>query len=147
MAVILYYGDNGTQEFWESTKRKILILKNHGSKSWSVFQNEIVLTDLARQAKSNVGTHYTVGGDLGYVIKALKKQHGIEVILDKSKQWMDSPDSARMILKKVITISRDNKTRVIPLEAIMECSKKSTKAPHWFPKHDCGDDKCPMRGK
>lgn len=147
MAVTLYYGDNGTQEFWESVKREIVILKNHKEGGWSAHHNEIVLTDTVRQAKADRGTHCILSGELDYVIKALKQQHDIKVILDRSKQWVNGPDSARMILKRVIKIDRDKKTRIIPLEAIMECSKKSTKLEHWFPKHDCGDPKCPMRGK
>lgn len=102
MAVTLYYGDNGTQEFWESKKREIVILKNHTGGGWSVHHNEIVLTDTVRQAKAKRGQHCILSGDLDYVVKALKGQHNIRVIFDESKQWVNGPDpeASRMILKE-----------------------------------------------
>lgn len=39
------------------------------------------------------------------------------------------------------------KTRIIPISAILACSKYSMAASHWIPKHDCGDPRCPMKGK
>jgi hypothetical protein len=36
---LLYYGDNGFHEFWESEDSELLILKNHGESYWTAHRN------------------------------------------------------------------------------------------------------------
>jgi hypothetical protein len=36
---LLYWGDNGVHEFWESEDHELLILKNHGESHWTAHRN------------------------------------------------------------------------------------------------------------
>jgi len=102
--ITLYYGDNGTQEFLESTMRRLLILSNRKEEIWTAFRNELVMTDKVQQAKADkakVGAHRILGGSLDYVISALKEQYEIEVVFDNTKQWQEAPGKSKMVLKAV----------------------------------------------
>ena len=39
------------------------------------------------------------------------------------------------------------KYRVVTIQEIGKCSRRSVSAEAWIPTHDCGDPECPMRGK
>ena len=36
---MLYWGDNGVHEFWESEDHELLIFRNHGESGWSAHRN------------------------------------------------------------------------------------------------------------
>jgi hypothetical protein len=36
---VLYWGDNGVHEFWESEDHELLILRNHGESQWTAHRN------------------------------------------------------------------------------------------------------------
>jgi hypothetical protein len=36
---LLYWGDNGVHEFWESEDHELLILRNHGEAHWTAHRN------------------------------------------------------------------------------------------------------------
>ena len=38
-AKVLYWGDNGAHEFWESEDNELLVLRNHGESSWTAHRN------------------------------------------------------------------------------------------------------------
>jgi hypothetical protein len=37
---LLYWGDNGLHEFWESEDHELLILRNHGESDWTAHRNQ-----------------------------------------------------------------------------------------------------------
>ena len=96
MAVKMYYRNDGSHESWESLYGDVILMKDNYGSGWTAHRKWGVFINLERQE------HRIIGGDLDYVVKALKEQHGITVIFDKSKQWVKAADpKAGMILKKV----------------------------------------------
>jgi hypothetical protein len=55
---LLYRGDNGVHEFWESEDRELLIFRNHGESGWSAHRNHGFLfgcpTDVAAAERLKV---------------------------------------------------------------------------------------------
>lgn len=102
--VTLYYGNNGTKQFWKSKIGRLLILDNHKEEIWTAYRYDVIMTDKVQQAKANkanIKAHFILGGSLDYVISALKAQYEIEVVLDNTKQWQESSSKSKMILKAI----------------------------------------------
>jgi hypothetical protein len=83
--LLLFKGDNGIHEFWESAKSELLIFKNHGSKTWVAVKKE--------------GGAVLQEHDLDIVLKKLKEQHDINAVLDKGRHWVKDETKDKMVLK------------------------------------------------
>jgi hypothetical protein len=87
----LYFGDNGTQRFWESTNSDILIMQVGSlTAPWMCLQlpNIVSPYDKARQAKARPGEHYILSAKtLVGLQRRIKAQYGIAVDYDLSHRW------------------------------------------------------------
>ena len=74
---LLYYGDNGVHEFWESTISEdvaFLIFRNHGEKHWTAHRK------------------YRIGRNIGFAYlfaakTAREAAKRLQATLDTSKRW------------------------------------------------------------
>jgi hypothetical protein len=102
--VSLYYGDNGSQAFWEDRNRKILILKNYHETRWLIMikgelkNSRLHLQDAINDASSIYASIY-----------------GTEVVLDHSHTWQ---------------LPYNNKTGSMVLEEVQRQGEEMTDTNH-----------------
>lgn len=62
---ILYKGDNGTQEFWESVDHELLLLRLHRETCWTVHRNcmFVCAADSAEEAAAMLGSNVRLTTD------------------------------------------------------------------------------------
>lgn len=60
---VLYWGDNGAHEFWESEDHELLILRNHHESCWTVHRNHGYLfgcqTEIEAAGRLNASLSHT----------------------------------------------------------------------------------------
>lgn len=104
--VVLYYGDNGHQEFWQSRRGDVdvLFLRVKGWDIWSAFKDDAVLMDKEAQAAETRHTvsHILSANDPIVLADTLLEQYNIQVIFSTAKQWQfGKPKKFPMVLRRV----------------------------------------------
>lgn len=85
---LLYWGDNGVHEFWESEDRELLILRNHGESYWTSHRNHGFLfgcrseTEAAKRLNVTLSrTHTWTRKNQTFVLEPARRQELLDLEL------------------------------------------------------------------
>lgn len=99
--IIVHYGDNGSQEFWEDEDSQVIMLRNKGATSWTGMLHGRCPNDPVLQPTAKPGTIYPLQGkSLQELIEKIKDHFGIEPVMDGKKMWQRGKNPDKMELKE-----------------------------------------------